>query len=112
MVRGSVDNTAARRGNEGGHLHKVGSKLPVLGVEADQALLEKKEGETVEIAHAYAATHPDPQLAGKPWSFECPLKLSKEKNWRRSMTSLRKIAQLLPLEELKGKLRGEYWKRP
>lgn len=111
-VRGSVDGTPLEGATKEGHLHKVGSKLPVLGVEVDQALLEKKR---VRPSRSISPMPPPIRIRSwpeKPWSFECPLKLSKEKNWRRSMTSLRKIAELIPLWRSSRENSAVRWKRP
>ncbi len=107
-VRGSVDGTPLEGATKEGHLHQVGSKLPVLGVEVDQALLEKKEGETVEIDQPYAATHPDPQLAGKTVVFRMSVKAIKRKKLAPLDDEFAKdCGAYSSLEELKGKLRGE-----
>ena len=45
-----------------GHLHKVGSKASVLGLEIDQHVLGRPEGDTVEISQPYPPSHPDARV--------------------------------------------------
>jgi trigger factor len=62
-----------------GHLHRVGSNQPVLGVEIDDYLVGKKEGEIFELAQPYPETHPDRRLAGKAVIFRLKIAAVKHK---------------------------------
>ncbi|HEY6085854.1 MAG TPA: trigger factor [Nitrospira sp.] len=62
-----------------GHLHKVGSKATLLGLEIDAHLLGRKEGETIEISQPYPSSHPDPRVAGKTVHFTLTLNAVKIK---------------------------------
>ena len=68
-LEGFLDGQPLEGTKKAGHLHKVGSKAPVLGLEMDQHVLGKAEGETVEIAQPYPANHPDARVAGKTVTF-------------------------------------------
>jgi trigger factor len=64
-IEGFVDNQPVEGSQKNGHLHKIGSKAPILGVELDDHLMGKTAGETLEIPQPYPPNHPDPNLAGK-----------------------------------------------
>ena len=107
-VEGFVDSAPLEGAKKEGHLHKVGSKSPVLGIEVDQALLGKKEGDSVEVAQPYPDTHPDPQLAGKTVLFRMAIKAVKQKKLAALDDEFAKdCGPYSSLEELKAKLRGE-----
>lgn len=107
-VQGFIDQTPVVGATKDGHLHKVGSKTPVLGIEVDQALIGKKAGETVDLSQPYASTHPDPQLAGKTVMFRITIKAVKRKKLAPLDDEFAKdCGSYASLEELKGKLRGE-----
>jgi trigger factor len=52
-----------------GHLHKIGSKASLLGLEIDQHVVGKAEGDIIEIPQPYPPTHPDTRVAGKTVVF-------------------------------------------
>lgn len=62
-----------------GVLHRVGSKVPVLGIEVDGQLQGKQEGQIVEISQPYPANHPDRRLAGKTVVFRIKVVAVKQK---------------------------------
>jgi trigger factor len=62
-----------------GHLHKVGSKATVLGLEIDQHILGKIEGDTVDIPQPYPASHPDTRVAGRTVVFKVAVNAVKVK---------------------------------
>ncbi len=68
-MEGTVDGEPVEGSNKDGVLHNMGSKEPVLGVAIDEALMGRREGDTVEIVQDYAASHPDARLAGKAVTF-------------------------------------------
>jgi trigger factor len=107
-VEGFVDSAPLEGAKKEGHLHKVGSKTPVLGIEVDEALLGKKEGESVEVPQPYPDTHPDPQLAGKTVVFRMAIKAVKQKKLAALDDEFAKdCGPYSSLEELKTKLRSE-----
>ncbi len=78
-VEGFLDLAPLEGTKKEGQLHKVGSKVPILGIEVDGHLVGKKEGELVEIPQPYPATHPDPRLAGKTVTFRVKVAGIKQK---------------------------------
>ena len=68
-IEGFLDGQPLEGSKKAGHLHKVGSKASVLGLEIDQHVLGKTEGDTVEIPQPYPASHPDARVAGKTVTF-------------------------------------------
>jgi trigger factor len=69
-VEGFLDGQPLEGSKKTGHLHKVGSKASVLGLEIDQHVIGKAEGETVEIPQPYPVNHPDARVAGKTVTFK------------------------------------------
>lgn len=78
-VEGFLDLAPLEGAKKEGQLHKVGSKVPILGLEVDEHLVGKKEGEYVEISQPYTAAHPDPRLAGKTVVFRVRVGAIKQK---------------------------------
>lgn len=78
-VEGFLDLAPLEGAKKEGQLHKVGSKVPILGLEVDEHLVGKKEGEYVEISQPYPAAHPDPRLAGKTVVFRVRVGAIKQK---------------------------------
>ncbi len=64
-LEGFVDGQPVEGTQKKGHLHKVGSQTPILGVDLDEHLLGKQAGETLEVPQPYPDNHPDANLAGK-----------------------------------------------
>ncbi len=64
-IEGFLDNQPVEGSQKNGHLHQIGSKTPILGVELDDQLIGKSAGETLDIPQPYPPNHPDPNLAGK-----------------------------------------------
>jgi trigger factor len=77
-VEGFLDNQSVEGSQKNGHLHQVGSKTPILGVELDDQLVGKKAGETFEIPQPYPASHPDANLAGKTMVLKVTIEAVKE----------------------------------
>lgn len=78
-VEGFLDLAPIEGAKQTGHLHKVGSKALVLGVEVDDHLIGKTQGQIVEIPQAYPATHPDQRLAGKTVVYRLTVQAVKQK---------------------------------
>lgn len=90
------------------HLYKVGSKTPILGLDVDEHLLGKKEGEMVEIPQPYPAAHPDSRLAGKTVIFRIKVRAVKQKKLPPLDDEFAKdCGPYASLEELTEKLRTE-----
>ena len=68
-MEGFLDGTPVDGSKKEGHLHKMGSHVPLLGVTIDEALMGKLEEDRVEVVQAYPATHPDTRLAGQSITF-------------------------------------------
>jgi trigger factor len=107
-VEGFVDLAPLEGAKKEGQLHRVGSKMPVLGLEVDELLIGKKEGEFVEISQPYPATHPDRRLAGKSVTFRFSVKAVKQKKLSPLDDEFAKdCGPYASLAELKEKLRVE-----
>jgi trigger factor len=68
-MEGSLDGQPLEGSRKTGHLHKVGSKASLLGLEIDQHVVGKGEGDSVEISQPYPPSHPDTRVAGKTVMF-------------------------------------------
>jgi trigger factor len=91
-----------------GHLHKVGSKAALLGIEVDGHLLGKTEGNVIEIAQPYPASHPDPRVAGKTVQFRLNITGVKHKQLPALDDEFAKdCGPYASIQELKDTLRGE-----
>lgn len=107
-VEGFVDLAPLEGAKKEGHLHKLGSKTPLMGLEVDEPLFGKKEGEFVEISQPFPAGHPDQRLAGKTVVFRIKVKAVKEKRLPELDDEFAKdCGPYNSLAELKEKLRGE-----
>jgi len=78
-IEGAVDGEPVEGSKKEGHLHKVGSQEPVLGLTIDDVLVGKQEGDRAELQQEYAATHPDARLAGKVVTFHLSILGVKQK---------------------------------
>ncbi|MDE0485529.1 MAG: trigger factor, partial [Nitrospira sp.] len=78
-IEGTVDGEPVEGSKKEGHLHKVGSQEPVLGLVIDDVLVGKQEGDRAELQQEYAATHPDARLAGKVVTFHLSILGVKQK---------------------------------
>ena len=77
-IEGFVDNQPVEGSQKNGHLHKIGSNTPILGVEFDARLVGKAAGETFDIPQPYPPNHPDPNLAGKTMVLKVTIDAVKE----------------------------------
>lgn len=78
-VEGFLDSEPVEGTKKEGHPHQVGTKTPILGIEIDDHVTGKKEGEVVEIPQPYPANHPDTRLAGKTVTFKVTIASLKQK---------------------------------
>lgn len=77
-VEAFLDGAPIEGASKVGELVKIGSRTPILGVVIDDALLGKRQGESVEIPQAYPAQHPDERLAGKTVTFRATIEAVKQ----------------------------------
>ncbi len=77
-MEGFLDDQPVEGAQKNGHLHQIGSKTPILGVELDEHLIGKAAGETLKIPQPYPANHPDPNLAGKTMVLKVAIDAVKE----------------------------------
>lgn len=107
-MEGLLDGAPVEGAQQAGQLHKIGSKMPILGVEVDDALLGKTEGQTAEISQPYPATHPDQRLAGKTVVYRVTVKAVKQKKLPNLDDEFAKdCGPYASMTELKDKLQGE-----
>jgi trigger factor len=78
-VEGFVDLAPLEGAKKDGHLHKLGAKLTVMGLDVDEQLTGKKEGQVIEVSQPYPANHPDQKLAGKTVVFRIKIAAVKQK---------------------------------
>ncbi len=78
-VEGTLDGKPLDGTKKEGHLHRVGSKAILLGLQIDPSVLGKKEGEVAELPQAYPSNHPDSRVAGKTVLFRLTVKSVKTK---------------------------------
>jgi trigger factor len=107
-VEGFLDGQPLEGSKKANHLHKVGSNMTVLGLDIDQHILGKAEGEAVEISQPYPASHPDTRVAGKTVAFTVLLNAVKIKKLPDLDDEFAKdCGSYGSLAELQSKLRGE-----
>lgn len=107
-VEGFVDLAPLEGAKKDGHLHKIGAKLSVMGLEVDEHLMGKAEGQVVEISQPYPAAHPDRKLAGKTVVFRITVVSVKQKKLAPLDDEFAKdCGPYQSVAELKEKLREE-----
>lgn len=78
-LEGFLDGVPLDGTKKEGHLHKVGSKAALLGIEIDAQLIGKQAGDSIEIQQTYPVSHPDLRVAGKAVTFRLIIKGVKQK---------------------------------
>jgi trigger factor len=107
-LEGRLDGQPLEGAKKDGHLHKVGSKATLLGLDIDQHVLGKAEGETVEISQPYPSSHPDTRVAGKTVAFTVTVNAVKIKKLPDLDDEFAKdCGAYASLAELKDKLHSE-----
>ena len=107
-IEGFLDGTPVDGSKKEGHLHQMGSHVPLLGVTIDEALMGKLEGDRVEVVQAYPATHPDTRLAGQSVTFTISILGVKQKILPVLDDEFAKDCGAYDtLEQLKDKIRSE-----
>ncbi|MGB0908808.1 MAG: trigger factor [Nitrospirales bacterium] len=77
-VEGLLDDQPLEGTKKTGHLHKVGSKTPILGIDVDEHLIGETLGSKLDIRQEYPANHPDERLAGKTVTFRIDVEAIKQ----------------------------------
>lgn len=107
-LEGFLDGGPLEGTKKEGHLHKVGSKAALLGIEIDAHLVGKVEGGVIDIAQPYPASHPDPRVAGKTVQFRLSVTGIKQKKLPALDDEFAKdCGPYASIQELKDTLRGE-----
>ena len=107
-LEGFLDSLPLEGTKKEGHLHRLGSKTALLGIDIDAHLIGKKEGDLVEIAQPYPPGHPDPRVAGKTVQFRLSITAVKQKSLPALDDEFAKdCGPYASLQELKDKLRGQ-----
>lgn len=110
-MEGFLDGDPLEGTKKEGHLHQVGSKAPILGIEIDDQVMGKKEGEVVDIAQPYPENHPDARLAGKTVTFKVTIKSLKQKKVPDLDDEFAKDLSYASLAELTDKVREQLEER-
>lgn len=107
-LEGTLEGMPLEGTKKDGHLHRVGSKAPILGVEVDAQLIGRKEGDVVELPQLYPPTHPDQRVAGKTVLFRFIVRSIKQKRLPSLDDEFAKdCGPYNSLQELKDRLRSE-----
>jgi len=107
-LEGFLDSVPLEGSKKEGHLHRLGSKTALLGIDIDAHLTGKKEGDLVEIAQPYPPSHPDTRVAGKTVQFRLSITAVKQKTLPALDDEFAKdCGSYASLQELKDKLRGQ-----
>ena len=107
-VEGFLDLAPLEGAKQEGQLHRIGSKTPILGIELDEHLLGKKEGDMIEVSQPYPASHPDARVAGKTVVFRVKVTTVKQKKLSPLDDEFAKdCGPYANLTELKDRLRTE-----
>jgi len=78
-MEGLLDGEPLEGANKAGHLHNIGSKASILGIDVDPYLIGKRASEQIEIPQTYPDNHPDERLAGKTVVFRLTIDSTKQK---------------------------------
>jgi trigger factor len=107
-VDGLLEGSSLDGTKKEGHLHKVGAKASILGVDVDAHLLGKQEGDLIEVAQPYPPTHPDQRIAGKTVQFQMRVRSIKQKALPALDDEFAKdCGPYTSLQEVRTRLRGE-----
>lgn len=107
-LEGFLEGSPLEGTKKEGHLHRVGSKAALLGIEIDTHLAGKQEGERIEIPQTYPVSHPDQRVAGKTVAFRLQINGVKQKKLPALDDEFAKdCGPYASLQELKDKLRDQ-----
>ena len=77
-VEGLLEDQPLEGTKKTGHLHKIGSKTPILGIDVDEHLTGEAVGAKIDIRQEYPSSHPDERLAGKTVTFRIDVEAIKQ----------------------------------
>ena len=107
-LEGFLEGVPLEGAKKEGHLHRVGSKATLLGIEIDAHLIGRQEGDVVDISQTYPVSHPDQRVAGKAVTFKLGTKGVKQRNLPALDDEFAKdCGPYTSLQELREKVRGE-----
>lgn len=107
-LQGFLDENPLEGTKKEGQLHRVGSKAALLGIEIDNHLIGRQEGDVAEIPQGYPTSHPDQRVAGKTVMFRLAVKGIKQKMLPTLDDEFAKdCGPYESLHELREKLRGQ-----
>lgn len=107
-LSGHLDGQPLDGTKKEGHLHRVGSKATLLGLDIDPHVLGKTEGESITLSQPYPASHPDSRVAGKTVIFTLAVNAVKVKRLPDLDDEFAKdCGAYASLAELTDRLRGE-----
>lgn len=107
-LQGFLDENPLEGTKKEGQLHRVGSKAALLGIEIDNHLIGRQEGDVAEIPQVYPTSHPDQRVAGKTVMFRLAVKGIKQKMLPTLDDEFAKdCGPYESLHELREKLRGQ-----
>ena len=107
-MEGFLDGEPVEGTKKSGHLHKLGAKTLLLGVEVDEYLLGKRTGEQADISQEYPSSHPDERLAGKTVVFRIIIDAVKQQKLPELDDEFAKdCGDYDSLEHLRGSLRTQ-----
>ncbi|MBK9306825.1 MAG: trigger factor [Nitrospira sp.] len=107
-LEGFLDGVPLEGTKKEGQLHRVGSKAALLGIEIDEHLIARQQGDVIEIPQTYPVSHPDQRVAGKSVRFSLDIKGVKQRRIPALDDEFAKdCGSYASLHELREKLRGE-----
>lgn len=107
-LEGFIDGVPLEGTKKEGQLHRVGSKAALLGIEIDEHLIARQQGDVIEISQTYPVSHPDQRVAGKSVRFRLDIKGVKQRRIPALDDEFAKdCGPYASLQELREKLRGE-----
>ncbi|NJL16058.1 MAG: trigger factor [Nitrospira sp.] len=107
-LEGFIDGVPLEGTKKEGQLHRVGSKAALLGIEIDEHLIARQQGDVIEIPQIYPVSHPDQRVAGKSVRFRLDINGVKQRRIPALDDEFAKdCGPYASLQELREKLRGE-----
>ena len=108
-LEGLLDGQPVEGTKKTGYSHKIGSKTPILGVEAEEHLIGQTAGSRVDIQQEYPANHPDERLAGKTVTFSFTIDAIKQETLPELDDEFAKdCGEYANLEELQNSIREQF----
>ncbi|MDR4501047.1 MAG: trigger factor [Nitrospirales bacterium] len=108
-LEGLLDGQPVEGTKKTGYSHKIGSKTPILGVEAEEHLIGQTAGSRVDIKQEYPANHPDERLAGKTVTFSFTIDAIKQETLPELDDEFAKdCGEYETLEQLRNSIREQF----